>query len=425
MSSLDNQHQPDVLLSASLWWPTSPRLAMAFLKAGCRVSAICPSGHPLRVVSGIHSIHPYRGLDSIGSLRTAIHAAKPEIIVPCDDGAVWQLHALHQAEPAFRALIERSIGAPEAYPILESRSLTLQVASELGIRVPATRAIESIAELHTPDLEWPAMLKIDGTWGGDGVVPVAGPQQAAEIFPSLNGARRAAIAWKQFLANCHPLARWLWSRRHGSVATLQKVVLGRQATTMFACWSSEVLASVTVEVLASQGPTGSATVLRLVRNEEIERASRLMAQKLSLSGFHGLDFVIEEGTDAPFLIEMNPRATQLGHLNVNPEGNLAEVLAARLTNRPTNGSPESSRIENNVIALFPHALKTDPGSRFLVTGYHDVPWEQPELVRELLGKPWPERRLLNRILTAFKILAPRGTKQPDAAGEEDHAPLAS
>jgi hypothetical protein len=398
---------------------------MAFLNAGCRVSAICPSGHPLRVVSGIHSIHPYRGLDSIGSLRAAIRAAKPDIIVPCDDGAVWQLHALHQAEPEFRPLIERSIGAPEAYPILESRSLTLQVASELGIRVPATKAIESIAELHAPDLEWPAMLKIDGTWGGDGVVPVASPQQAAEVFPSLNGARRAAIAWKQFLANRHPLARWLWRRRHGSVATLQKFVPGRQATTMFACWSGKILASVTVEVLASQRPAGAATILRLVRNDEIERASCLMAQKLGLSGFHGLDYVIEEGTDAPFLIEMNPRATQLGHLNLNPEGNLAEVLAARLTNRPTGGSPESSRIENDVIALFPHAWKTDPGNRFLVTGYHDVPWEQPALVLELLRKPWPDRRLLNRILTALKILVPPGTKQSDPGGEEDHAPLES
>lgn len=378
---------------------------MAFIKAGCRVSAICPSGHPLRVVSGVHSIYPYRGINSIGSLQAAIRAAKPTIIVPCDDGAVWQLHALHQSEPGFRPLIERSIGTPAAYPILESRSLTLQVASELGIRVPATRPIESVAELHASDLEWPAVLKIDGTSGGNGVVTVAGPQQAVDVFPSLRGTRRAAIAWKQFLANRYPLARWLWRRQSASVATLQKLVRGRQATTMFACWNGEVLSSVTVEVLASHGSTGAATVLRPIRNEEIERASCLMARKLMLNGFHGLDFVLEDDTDAPFLIEMNPRATQLGHLNLNPEGNLAEVLAARLTTGPGAASPESSRIRNDVIALFPHAWKTDPANRFLVIGYHDVPWEQPALVRELLRKPWPERRLLNRALTALRIPA--------------------
>jgi carbamoylphosphate synthase large subunit len=378
-------------------------LAIAFLKAGCRVSAICPSGHPLRFVFGVHAIHPYYRLDSIGSLRTALQAATPDIIVPCDDGSGLQLHALHQAEPMFRPLIERSLGAPEGYPILESRSLTLQVASELGIRIPATWAIDSIEGLYAPDIEWPAMLKIDDTWGGEGVVPVASRQQAAEVFPSLNGVRHSVIAWKKFLANRHPLALWLLSRRHGTLVTLQKLVIGREATTMFACRDGEILASVTVEVLASQRPAGAATVLRLVRNDEIERASCLMARRLRLNGFHGLDFIIEEGTDAPYLIEMNPRATQLGHLNVNPEGNLAEVLVASFANRPTTGLPVSSPIENTVIALFPNAWKIDPGSQFLVTGYHDVPWDQPELVRELLRKPWPDRRLLHRILSVLKL----------------------
>lgn len=422
---MDDQHQPDVLLSATLWWPTSPRLAMAFLKAGCRVSAICPSGHPLRVVSGIHSIYPYRGFASIASLRAAIREAKPDVIIPCDDGAVWQLHALLEAEPGFRAVIERSLGAPEAYPILESRRRTLQVASELGIRVPPTRAIKSISELRAPDLEWPAMLKIDGTWGGDGVIPVAGPEQAAMAFPSLNGARRAAVSWIQFLVKRHPLARWLWRRSRGSVATLQKFVPGRQATTMFACWNGNVLATLTLEVLASTGPTGAATVLRRLRNDEIERASRLLARQLGLSGFHGLDFILEEGTDSPFLIEMNPRATQLGHLNLNAGGNLAEVLAAKLTHRPTASSSQSWQIPSSVIALFPHAWKSDPSNKFLISGYHDVPWEQPALVRELLRKPWPERRLLNRLLIALRILAPYGTRHSDVGGEEDHAPLTS
>lgn len=421
---MEDPHPPDVLLCAALWWPTSSRLAMAFHKAGCRVSAICPTGHPIRKTSGVHRTFRYRGLDSLGSLRAAIRVSNPYIVVPCDDGAVWQLHALHEAEPELRALIERSLGAPAAYSLLESRSLTLQVAAELGIRVPRTRSVESTAELHAPDLEWPAVLKIDGTWGGDGVVPVESPEQAATVFPSLFGARRASIAWKQFLANRHPLARWLWLRRHDSTATLQKFIPGRQATTMFACWNGEVLASVTVEVLATKAPGGAATVLRLLRNDEIERASRLMARRLELSGFYGLDFILEEGADAAFLIEMNPRATQLGHLNVNPEGNLAEVLVAKLANRPTAASPESLLIQNSVIALFPHAWNTDPGSRYLVTGYHDVPWEQPALVRELLRKPWPERRLFHRILTALRILTPRGTKHPDASGEEDRAPLA-
>lgn len=422
---LDDKSQAVVFLSATLWWPTSPRLATAFLQSGCRVSAICPVGHPLRTVAGVDSIYTYRGLDSIGSLKAAIESARPDVIIPCDDGAVWQLHELCTLDAELRPLIERSIGAGDAYAALESRRRTLEIAVELGIRVPPTWPIETAKDFGNPQLEWPAVLKIDGTWGGDGVVHVLNRLHAEQVFPSLFGARRTALAWKQFLVNRHPLALWLWRRRNGSSVTLQKFISGRQATTMFACWQGDVLASVTVEVLATTVPGGAATVLRLLNHEEIESASRLLAQRFKLSGLHGLDFVIDDATQAAYLIEMNPRATQLGHLNVSPQGNLADALSNRLMNR--TGSPVTSvrRIQNNTIALFPHAWKTDPGNQFLITGYHDVPWEQPALVRELMRDSWPDRRLLNRILNGLRRLKPHSKKNAGPQGGKDHSPLAS
>ncbi len=422
---MDDTSHALVLLSATLWWSTSPRLAMAFLQSGCRVSAICPPGHPLRAVTGVDSIFTYRGLNSTGSLKAAIESVRPDLIIPCDDGAVWQLHELHARDAKLRPLIERSIGAGDAYSALESRRQTLEVAVELGIRVPPTRPIESPRDFSNPQLEWPAVLKIDGTWGGDGVVLVLNRLHAEQVFPSLFGKRRTVMAWKQFLINRHPVALWLWRRRNGSTVTLQKFVSGRQATTMFACWQGEVLASVTVEVLATQGAGGAAIIVRLLKHEEIERASRLLAQRFKLSGLHGLDFVIDDATQAAYLIEMNPRATQLGHLNVSPRGNLADALSAALMNRTDSPVASSRRIQSDTIALFPHAWKTDPGNQFLTSGYHDVPWEQPALVRELMRDAWPDRRLLNRILNALKRLNPRGKKNVDPQGGKNHSPLAS
>ena len=218
---MDDRSQAVVLLSATLWWPTSPRLAMAFLQSGCRVAAICPLGHPLRKVVGMDSIFTYRSLNSIGSLKAAIDSVRPDLVIPCDDGAVWQLHELHARDAELRPLIERSIGSAEAYAALESRRQTLQIAVELGIRVPPTWPIETVGDFSNPQLEWPAMLKIDGTWGGDGVVHVLNRFDAEQVFPSLFGARRTVLAWKHFLVNRHPLALWLWRRRNGSTVTLQ------------------------------------------------------------------------------------------------------------------------------------------------------------------------------------------------------------
>lgn len=398
---------------------------MAFLASGCRVSAVCPTGHPLRTVVGVDRLYPYDGLDSAGSLRAATREAQPDLIVPCDDGAVWQLHELHERNADLRSLIERSLGAADAYPALESRGQTLKAASELGIRVPLTQAIESVEAFRNPKLEWPAVLKIDGTWGGEGVVHLFNPTQAAEVFPSMFGRRRTVMAWKQFLVNRHPLALWLWRRRSGSVATLQKFISGRQATTMFASWQGEVAASVTVEVLATQVLNGASTILRVLRNEEIERASRLLAQRFKLSGFHGLDFIIEDSTQHAYLIEMNPRATQLGHLNLSPQGSLADALTAKLTARAALPRAGARRIQSDTIALFPHAWKADPANQFITTGYHDVPWEQPALVKELMRSSWPDRRLLNRVLNGLRAVRPGAEKHADPPGGENHSPLTS
>lgn len=420
---LDDKPQPVVFLCATLWWPTSPRLAMAFLNSGCKVSAVCPIGHPLRTVAGMDSIYPYRGWNSSGSLKAAIRATQPDLIVPCDDGAVWQLHELYKTDVDLRPLIERSIGASEAYSTLESRNQTLKVAAELGIRVAPTQAVESAEDFFKPQLEWPAVLKSDGTSGGEGLAHVLNPSQAVKAFPTLFGAWRSLMAWKLFLINRQPVALWLWRRRNGSTITLQKFISGPQATTMFACWRGNVLASVTVDVLATQGPSKSATILRLLRNEEIEDASRLLAKRFELSGFHGLDFVIEGATHAAYLIEMNPRATQLGHLNVCPQGNLADALAAKLWSRTAPPAAVVPRIQSDTIALFPRAWQTAPGNKLLSTAYQDVPWEQPALVQELMRKSWPERRLINRILNGLWSMRPQSKKHADAQGGKGHPPL--
>jgi hypothetical protein len=71
---------------------------------------------------------------------------------------------------------------------------------------------------------------------------------------------------------------------------------------MFAAWCGEVLGIVTVEVLSTQGATGAANVVRLVRNPEIEGAVELLSKRLKLNGMCGLDFILERGTEIAYLI---------------------------------------------------------------------------------------------------------------------------
>jgi hypothetical protein len=392
-----------VLLGATTWWPLSARLAMAFMRHGCRVAGICPPGHPLRYLEGVETLYPYGGFNSIGALRAAIVASDPSLIVPCDDGVVWQLHELHARDAALRPLIEYSLGPAENYSVIRGRDALLHAGGELGIRIPLTHPVTSEEDLKRSTLGSPAVLKLDGTWGGSGVVIVHSPSEAVAAFRRLSRPMGSGMVWKRWLINRDPLAWWYWRRREKPNVSIQQFIAGRPANAMVACWKGEVLGIVTVEVLTSQGATGAATVVRLVKNEEIERTARLLARKFELNGFHGLDFVLEQGTNAPYLIELNPRCTQLGHLRLPGQGDLAGLISAKILPDPENVLPGlEDCVQSSTVAFFPQTFTWNPKSPYLRSGYHDVPWEEPALVRELLQSPWPERQILSRIYHYFR-----------------------
>ena len=55
-------------------------------------------------VSSIQHTYHYEGIFSLSSLRRAVRECNPDIVIPCDDGVVLQLHALHELDPSLRLL---------------------------------------------------------------------------------------------------------------------------------------------------------------------------------------------------------------------------------------------------------------------------------------------------------------------------------
>jgi hypothetical protein len=397
-SQPERARSPVALITATTPWPLSARLAVRMIAHGCAVEALCPRGHALGEVSGIGRIHRYSGRDSRAALERAIDGARPAIVMPCDDRAVWQLHELHERRPDLRALIEASIGESRSYAILRSRTGLMEMARGMGIRVPETQAIRSTDDIR----EWfrvspgTAVLKLDGTWGGSGVQIVASIPEAEKTWRKFVAPESIGIAWKQWIINRDPLAFWEGKRGTRAV-TIQKFVPGSNANAMLAAWQGELVGLASVEVLSSQGATGASTIVRLFHNEEIARTARTLVEGLGLSGFFGLDFILEKESKRPFLIEVNPRCTQLGHLILPGQGDLAGLLCARLGARGRPALREELPIDRELIAFFPQALAWNPDSPHMQQCHHDVPWSEPALVRELLRDPWPERQWLSRV----------------------------
>ena len=79
---------------------------------------------------------------------------------------------------------------------------------------------------------------------------------------------------------------------------------------------------------------------------------------------------------------MNARATQICHMQLGTDRDLLAPLRAVLSGEaPRQTVPVT---EGDVIALFPQEWLRDSTSKFLSTGYHDVPWDEPALLRECL-----------------------------------------
>jgi len=122
--------------------------------------------------------------------------------------------------------------------------------------------------------------------------------------------------------------------------------------------------------------------MRLVDNTEMTSAVEKITRRLSLSGVHGFDFMLEAHTGNAYLIEINPRATQVGHLALGRGRDLPAALVAAVTGTEIESGPKVT--DRDMVALFPQEWMRDAASPFILSAYHDVPWEEPGLVEACL-----------------------------------------
>jgi ATP-grasp domain-containing protein len=403
---------PKILLTDTNRWSSPARLAIGLSKAGCRVSGVCPTrGHPLLFTRVVQQTFPYSSLRPLDSLTAAIVASTPQFIIPCDDRGVQHLHELFaraQSQGAAGAklagLIERSLGSSDSFPIVSSRYELLRIALEEGLRVPDTAPLKTIDDIE----DWqrghalPWVVKADGTFGGRGVKFAHSPKEAERIFREMKRPHPTLRVFKRLIVNRDPFWVRPWWKRTRPGLIIQSCIQGRPANCAVFSWKGNILAGIGVEVISSEGRTGPATVVRVVENSEMMLAAQKIARRLRLTGFFGLDFMIEEGSGASYLIEMNPRCTPPSHLQLGKGRDLVGALRAELTGQPFLETPPVT--QNNMIVYFPQAATCR--SELLASSFVDIPFEEPDLIQELL-RPWPDRSLLYRLMSK----APFQTKQ--------------
>lgn len=380
-----------VLLFTTVDWTSTARYAGGFAAAFWSVAALCPRHTPVRKSRYAGEFHLYRPLRALHSLRKILASSTPDLVVPCDDRAVTLLLKFYRKELAAKGehaatvtLLRRSLGAPENFAEMLPRAASMQATAKLGITTPDTVSIANVKELQQTlaRIGLPAVLKVDGSWGGEGVIVARTNDDAITAFQRLSRPasrfRNSIRAFKR--KDAHFMLAALLPPK--PVVSVQKFVTGRSANSAFACWQGEVTGEIHYDVLVSDGPGGPPNVIRRVDCAQMADASRRIAKHFGLSGIYGLDFIRDDAGDV-HLIEINPRTTQGGALAFGEGRDLPSALAASVTHSEATRRPA---ITNDVVAFFPREWERDPASPYLMSGHHDVPWDDPAVLKMTLDQ---------------------------------------
>jgi hypothetical protein len=376
-------HSPRVLLLTAHRFLMTTRLALMLYEAGMNVDALCPAGHSLERVKFISHLRRFRVLNAVRSIRDAIEELNPDFIIPVDDFVAPQLHELYRltnldGAANLRALIARSLGDTRHYPVLYERDRIAALATAAGVRSPPTINLRNKQELlsQLTLIGFPAVLKTDASYGGMGVAIVRDQADAERAFHRLTAYPGFPRTVKRLIIDADATLLLPRLRRHRARVSIQRYIDGRLANAAVASWKGETLAQVSVEVLASNGATGPATVVRVIANSEIARAVECMVDRLKLSGLSGFDFILDGQDGSAHLIDFNPRATQTCHL-VSADGKQPVLcLVAKLKGLPLADSGQNPRLDP--IVLFPHGFSLSPKSPYSQYADSDLPSRWPE-----------------------------------------------
>jgi thioesterase domain-containing protein len=306
-----------VLIVSTMRWFSAARLADAMIEAGFTVSVCRPSGHPLEVIDGLagsYSLHRTRPLRSIAH---AIAASQPDLVLCDDERSLVLLRRLHSRRPHDETLT-RSLGD---WTRLVSRAGVAENARAAGVDAPETSVITDPAVLR----EFPVVLKTDGSSGGRGVAVV---EQAslARSWREISRPPAPHVAVKRALVNreLHSLAATVLRRK--PTVNAQDFRAGKDAIATVACRDGELLSVVCLEVVLAEEVRGPSAVVRVIDHSGMTEAARRIVRHFGLTGFCGLDFVIDAAGTA-WLIELNARVTPTCHLLFDAPRPIGQVLA--------------------------------------------------------------------------------------------------
>lgn len=373
-----------LLVSTATQWLGTSRMPRAFASAGFAVTLLAPRDSlaaKSRFVSRVAYLSPTATpIEWLLLLVRTIDSVAPDMLVPCDEMAVRLLFNLVLAPPTGLApklqaglieLISRSLGDPRHYAASIDKTLLPTVAAELGVPMPpcaVARGVEDAIE-HAAALGYPVVVKQRFGFAGQGVAVASSRDDLAAAVTTLLRPDQLDLG-----------------ERLPPRLLVQAYIVGPHHSQALVAQRGEPLASFAWERFVATMPVkGQTSVVRFVRSPATLANSETLARGLGISGFFNVQFVIDEATGIPHLLEINRRVVTHMHLGERVGRNLPRALMRALEGLPAEAPTAVADAAGGKVVVFPREWLRDRHSRHLVELPVDAPWDDPALLAAMLA----------------------------------------
>ena len=373
---------PALVVTCESTWLAPIRMPGALARAGFAVTLVAPPG---ALAARSRYVAQSRPLPERANAQTwlltlaaAIEATAPAIVLPGDETSLRLMQTFVAAQPpilprdATRAIVElfvHSLGAPAFYDAATDKARLAPLMERAGVPMPEHRIVRSADEAARAlfDLGGDVVVKPSNGTGSRDVRFCTTPDEAADAF-------------LRAVDGNHGLAAF---DRDASVL-VQRRVRGRMLGRSAVAFRGAELAGFARERLQSIRPLGGSSVVRYVHAPQPALCSRRAAAALGITGFFSIEFCVEEGSGIAYLIDLTRRMAPPTHTGAMVGVDLCAALARALSGE---AGPPLDLAEGSayMMTLFPQEFWRDPQSPALRAHPMDVPWDDPDLLRELLA----------------------------------------
>lgn len=359
------------------------RLPRALARAGFDVSLLAPRGalaEKSRFVSRIgHLPDDATPSQWVFAFAATVKATSPRLVVPGDDTALRLLQMLvlspsDSMQPALQrelaSLVSESLGASEHYRTSVDKTLLAPAAAALGVQMPPYAIATDLAEAEAfaADRGYPIVLHRGHSSPGNGVELCADRQRLAHAFSVLK--RSAGGNFQQ---------------PEGDRLLAQAYVAGSAKSYPATAWKGTLLAGYAgVRVTGAPDPKGPPAVNRYRYDAQLRDLTSRLAAGFGITGFFWPEFVIDDRTGQPYLLDINRQAMREAHIGGDIGVDHWVALRAAMLGNTAATRTDLDAGEEHLTVHFPQEWLRDPQSHWLRENPVDVPWDDPELIEAML-----------------------------------------